>query len=665
MNKKREWVKNAAIIFLIIMLLLTFFSNTIMNYSLPEVSAQYVSSGNLSEQIRGSGTIEANQTYEVKMDETRTISAVEVKVGDEVKKDDVLFRLEDSDSAELDTAEKNLRSAQKAYNEALLTAGFDYSAEELDIQIQEENIEDLKNDLKNISEYQEAYEKAKAKTEKIEKEVKDLERESKEYDDILAAIAAEDYTSLGSENYNKIKSAQTKLENAEKDKTRSEETIKEYEEEIAAGGDQSAITSKRREIEDKQSEISGIEDKISRLKENGYVEDSEAGGKNTEEEEGSDESASSGKLSYSAYEEQLSTLESSLETANRELRYLQEDYSALLSKSSTYSQTQQKLTAEKQQLERFTNTYDNAKKALDDAIASLKQGAKSGSGDLSGKLDDAKVRLEEAQAEEAEAKEKASVSEEEQQDKIKEAENNLKKARIALSKQKSDDAISASKDELNISDLAAAVEDAEAEVEKYKSKSVGAEIKAKVGGVITALSVVAGEDAEMGSTIATIEMTEKGYTLEMPVTIEQSRKVKVGDEAEIQYFWYGDAKAVLESINPDKTNPAQTKILKFSVTGDVTPGQTLQLSMGSKGQRYDYIVPNSSVREDSNGKFVLVVTAKSSPLGNRYIAERVDVDVLASDDTQSAVSGGFLGGEFIISTSTKPIEPGMQVRLVE
>ena len=32
-TKKREWVKNAAIVFLLILLLLTFFSNTIQNYS--------------------------------------------------------------------------------------------------------------------------------------------------------------------------------------------------------------------------------------------------------------------------------------------------------------------------------------------------------------------------------------------------------------------------------------------------------------------------------------------------------------------------------------------------------------------------------------------------------------------------------------------------------
>ena len=38
---RRDWVKNAIIIFLAVLLVLTFFSNTIMNYSLPEVAAQY------------------------------------------------------------------------------------------------------------------------------------------------------------------------------------------------------------------------------------------------------------------------------------------------------------------------------------------------------------------------------------------------------------------------------------------------------------------------------------------------------------------------------------------------------------------------------------------------------------------------------------------------
>ena len=50
--KNREWVKNVAIIFLAVLLVLTFFSNTIMNRSLPEVATQNVSSGSITARVR-------------------------------------------------------------------------------------------------------------------------------------------------------------------------------------------------------------------------------------------------------------------------------------------------------------------------------------------------------------------------------------------------------------------------------------------------------------------------------------------------------------------------------------------------------------------------------------------------------------------------------------
>ena len=80
---------------------------------------------------------------------------------------------------------------------------------------------------------------------------------------------------------------------------------------------------------------------------------------------------------------------------------------------------------------------------------------------------------------------------------------------------------------------------------------------------------------------------------------------------------------------------------------------------------YDLIVPNSAIREDNNGKFILIVESKPGPLNTRYIATRVDVEVLASDDTQSAISAALYGYEFVITTSTKPVEAGKQVRLAE
>lgn len=630
-TKRREWVKNAIIIFLVVMLLLTFFSNTIMNYSLPEVSAQYVRGGTLSEQIRGSGTVEASQSYEVKIDETRTIASVDVKVGDEIEKGATLFTLEDKESAELDEAKKTLESEQQKlddlqldYDKALLKTGVDYSKENLSISNQEDDIKLAKEDLSKLADYQAAYEKAKSRTKDCESAVKDLEEQ-------LASLGAEDYASLGSSYYNMISKAKESVDKAEKSKTKSEDKIKEYESDISAGGNQTAINAARKAVDDKLLEISQTSEQMYR---------------------------------ETDPDKQI-TFQQTIERLELELSHLQEDYNSELSKSSTYSRNVQLLNSEKNTLDMRTKEYDSSKKKYDDTIAAVKA-------ELKDKQKTAQDMYNEAKAEEDELAKKADKTVEEAEEEIRKMERTLAEAKIDLEIKQRQDAQTAGENSLDmkdkqskIADQKKTISDCEEKIKKLEEKSVGAKIAAQVGGKITEINVVAGEEAEAQKTVAKIEMSEKGYTLEMTVTTEQAKKVKIGDEAEIQYFWYGDASATLQSISTDSQNPSKNKILKFAVKGDVTPGQSLQLAMGSKGQNYDVIVPNSAIREDNNGKFVLSVVAKSSPLGNRYVAERVDVDVLASDDTSSAVSGAISGSEFIITTSTKPIEAGMQVRLVE
>ena len=117
-KNKREWVKTAAIIFLSVMLVLTFFSNTIMNYSLPEVATQYVQSGTITAKIRGTGIIESGDPYEIKAKESRKVTSVAVKTGDTVQKGDVLLYLEDTESEELKAARNILKEKREAYEDA-------------------------------------------------------------------------------------------------------------------------------------------------------------------------------------------------------------------------------------------------------------------------------------------------------------------------------------------------------------------------------------------------------------------------------------------------------------------------------------------------------------------------------------------------------------------
>ena len=646
-HKRREWVKNAAIIFLAIMLILTFFSNTIMNYSLPEVAAQYVSSGSLSEQIRGTATVEAAESYTVKINDTRIVRSVEVKQGDAVEKGQVLITLEEGDGAQLEAAKSDLEAAQVEYRKALLDTGKDYSLDELSIKNLEEDIAADKADLANISVYQGNYEKAKNNVKAVEDEIsainktiKSLENDKSDLDEQLTALASDDFSSLDDSYFKKVEKTNDDIAKYEQLKTEADNKVKKIQDEMGTDVSDLEITTKKNEIEKQQQAIVLLEAKYNVA----LVDDS------------TDADAILAELNDAKYN----------------LSNLNAEYRDLVDRDSKNNSAQNQLTYALVAQGNAEKNYNSSKKALDTLKLTISKDIKKQKSAIDDKidkenekLDDANDKLKDAQEEEAEAKEKASLSVEDAEKAIKEKERQLEEKKITLSQTQKADLEESGKASIDIEVMQSKIEKLEKKVEELEKEASGGEITAQVAGVIESISPVAGETVEAGSTIASIQMTEKGYTASITVTTDQAKKVKVGDSAEIQYFWYGDASATLSAIKADTSNPTQNKQLVFSITGDVTPGQSLQIVMGGKGQQYDLIVPNSAIREDSNGKFVLAVVSKSSPLGNRYTAKRVNVTVVASDDTKSAVTGELIQSDFIISTSTKPINPGDQVRLVD
>lgn len=632
-NKKREWVKTAAIIFLAVMLLLTFFSNTIMNYSLPEVSAKYVRSGSLSEQIRGTATVQSAQQYEVKFNgASRVISSVEVRQGDTVAKGQVLLRFEDGESPDLETAEIAFEQKRNEYRKALMDAGADYSSSELDIKELEEDIERLKADLGEEVDYRKKADELVEVNDKVD----ELTKNSKELEAQLARIT-EQLTVLGSDDYSSLDNTYSKtltpLYDVVVDNKAKKEKYDKQVEQITKELDGEVTSS---DILAKQNEIAKLEAQLNALNEK-YL-DVLMG------------IASEG-MDITGINQSISETQADISTAKAEL-------SAMYSKQTTDNLIVQRLKVATENQTKFTNklfdaeTKLNAKKLeVSKKLNSEKKKLAEKSEKVEEQLSDAKSKQEELDADiklinDIEAKERS-----------------LERKRLELKQQQEKDLIEAGKTSVDIEAMQNELKRLEEKVEDIKADMAGGEITAQVAGVISSIGVVAGETLESGTDVASIEMVEKGYTASFSVTLEQAKKVKVGDLADIQYFWGGDAEAKLTQIKTDSSN-SQSKTLVFDVSGDVTPGQSLQLVLGGKGQQYECIIPNNAIKEDSNGKFVLVVTAKSTPLGNRYIAKRADITVLASDGVNTAVTG-VMQSDFIISTSTKPINAGDQVRLVD
>lgn len=643
-NKRREWVKTAAIIFLTIMLLLTFFSNTIMNYSLPEVSAKYVESGSLSEQIRGTATVEAAQQYEVKYTgSSRVVQAIEVKQGDTVEKGQVLLRFEEGESPDLQQAQSDLEAKQDEYRTKLLDAGVDYSADELSIKNLEEDIARLKQTLGGSDDYLKKIEEQKALEDKINdltKQSNDLTKESKAFEDELTHIG-EQLTALSGDDYESLDDVYSKVlsplyDDVVKYKAEKEKYDKQVEQITKELGDK--VTNE--DIISKQAEISKLQSQLDALNER-YLE------------------------ALVSDDGDPITVAQSIKDTNTDLSKARSELNELYNKQTTSNLISQKLKTATNNQTTFTNSFNKAENKLNlqkievsKKLNAEKKSVKAKADKKNNELDSVKAEIEDVKLDKTQAD-----ADLETINSIESKERDLESQKLALQKKQKDDLAAAGKDEIATEALQREIKRLEEKVEKIKADAAGGEITAQVAGVISSMKITAGETLESGASVASIEMTEKGYTASFSVTLDQAKKVKIGDNADIQYFWGGDAQAKLTQIKADQSD-TQKKQLVFDITGDVTPGQSLQLVLGGKGQPYECIIPNNAIKEDSNGKFVLTVVAKSSPLGNRYIAKRADITVLASDGVNTAVTG-VVQSDFIISTSTKPINAGDQVRLVD
>lgn len=538
MKERKDKIKNVAIIFLIIMLLLTFFSNTIMNYSLVEVSTQMVSDGKITSKVRGSGTVEASETYAVTISESRKIATVEVKTGDTVQTGDTLFTLEDAKSSELQEAEKSLASLKKDYETAALQSGLTISELEA---IEQGTTTSLKDKMNQLSSLQAAVDNAEAAVTAAQAKVNDLETRK------TAAEGATVDTSAEQKALDDANSAKTDAENKVSLLTIDVENNKYYsytDDQISAlKGDEKKAYKKflelKNELTQAKKDLENCETAVTKA---------------TAALESKKESGDSSNTS------EVNSISNQLTTANQEL------------------------TA--------------AQKAQEDAEAALKE-------------------ISEGQVTE-----------------------------VTLASQYND------------------ILEQQKVVDDLQDKSIDAVIKSPISGTITEIAYTAGQTVAADEAMAQIQPENKAFTLSFTATANQAKKLKVGDKAEILNNWYGaNISAQVSSIRRDPQDKQNCTIV-CTMSGDVSSGDSYTLSVGEQSANYDYIVPTSAIREDSNGKFILTIRAKSTPLGNRYYAQRVDVEVITSDDSQSAVSGALDSyGVYVITTTTKPVEAGQQVRL--
>lgn len=581
MTDRKDKIKNITIIFLLVMLILTFFSNTIMNYSLVEVSTQQVTSGQITSKVRGSGSVEASESYSVTIEETRKIATVNVKKDAEVTTGDLLFTLEDTDSEELDAAKKSLNEAQAAYESAVLTAGITVAERQSIEAGKGSSLTQKQNEIaaanQRVKDAQAAVDAAQASVDKIKAQIDAVSNST-------ADTTAEEKAVLDAEKKNS--EAQDSLTSAE-----------------------SAYTPVKSAYD---TALSGLQSAQSAYDE--AKTDYDAAEKAYKADASKKDARDAAELAMNKAQAKVNTAQSTFNTCQANLNKVQGSYDSAKS-AATDSK----------------NALSNANYNL--SVKKLTGTNTAEANNLQAQLNTATAALTDANS--------ALTS----------ATNDQKKVTDKIS------------GEVTIASAYKTMTDLQEEVAKLQAKSIGTEITSPISGTVTDIAVTAGTTVNANDVMMTIQPENKAYVLQFSVTENQAKKVRVGDTAEILNNWYGnDVSAVVSAIRKDSQNRSNSIII-CEMKGDVSVGDSYTLSIGEQSSNYDTIVPTSAIREDSNGKFILIIESKSTPLGNRYYARRVDVDVITSDDTKSAVTGALEGYEYVITTTTKPIKENEQVRL--
>lgn len=224
-DRKKRIVRNAAIIFVTVAALLTFFSKTINNFLLPEVECTSPKAGTLTKEISAQGEVVPLNTEAVNAYGSWKITDVRVKEGSTVKKGDTL-------------------------------AVIDLSGMKLEIKKTELNLLKMENALKlyknetqaiDLEQYRDDVELAQNAVEKAEKEL-DKQKELYSCD----AVALES-----------VNDAEEQLDTAKREYEQKKKLLSRKEEEIKKNGEDYQTT-----VEEKQAEIEVCRLELESMKKN-------------------------------------------------------------------------------------------------------------------------------------------------------------------------------------------------------------------------------------------------------------------------------------------------------------------------------------------------------------------------------------------------------------
>ncbi len=549
-KKSRKWIIKAIIIFLVAMGILTFFSNTIMNMTLTQVSTMQIYGSTLSSINKTSGIVQASEQKEIKAPGNITIDKVMTNLYGNVEEGEVLAVLKSpEEKTELEEKKKLLEEKKKniEYENRTPNRPTDYYDMESSVEIAQKTLSDARKQLEQVRNKETLVNQGKANIADIDKRISQM------------------------------------------------------------NVDKGALETKKQDAEGRRDEayesLPGLNDALlqAQIDLNGCISDPDD-------------------PMFDA--NRLASCTKAVKDAQDAVNSMNDSYQKFYNEAIEYAN---KITAKDAEIQKL----EGEKEKIQAELLTLESLPK---------LEDA---------------EKA----------VRDAEHSLTQSQNALTDARTNESITndKAKDSKEAQDKELA--DLEKEIKELEEFYAITEIKAPISGFVVQCNVSRDQQVSKDEVMFVIADMEAGFYIECPVERKTAETMYSGMEIRTDYC----DSAFVDSIRPDPSNPMESSIVKINVTGSwLWPGTTeVSCTISTSNRQYENVVPKGAVQQDTEGYFIYVLVTKNSPLGERYIARKVPVKVIAEDATSCAIEGAGISYQYCIVRTEKPITNGEQVRLAQ
>ncbi len=197
-----------------------------------------------------------------------------------------------------------------------------------------------------------------------------------------------------------------------------------------------------------------------------------------------------------------------------------------------------------------------------------------------------------------------------------------------------------------------------------KDKDFSNIITAPCDGIVKEINISVGNMVNNTKSLCSISDPSRGFNFVVPVDTDDLKYISIGDNAEVHLKSLSGKVVVGKIINikDDLSKTGEKKELIVDLSDEnLIGGESGEIYISKTTRFYDFLVPNSSINEDKDGRFVYIIKEKKGPLGNSYFVQRASVITDESDNTKTSILNGLDEKDKVVTNRDRPVYDGNYV----